>query len=122
MEKPSFVFSALSYTIHPEESQVLFAIFLEIRNLPPDGTFPERRYPGKRAAKKAGKKEKKALDRKRLACYNTSCSAGVAHLVERHLAKVEVAGSSPVARSKKDRFGRSFLFRMSTAVRRFRFF
>ena len=30
--------------------------------------------------------------------------AGVAHLVERHLAKVEVAGSSPVARSiKKDR-------------------
>ena len=25
--------------------------------------------------------------------------AGVAHLVERHLAKVEVAGSSPVARS-----------------------
>ena len=27
--------------------------------------------------------------------------AGVAHLVERHLAKVEVAGSSPVARSKK---------------------
>ena len=28
-------------------------------------------------------------------------SAGVAHLVERHLAKVEVAGSSPVARSTK---------------------
>ena len=27
--------------------------------------------------------------------------AGVAHLVERHLAKVEVAGSSPVARSIK---------------------
>ena len=27
--------------------------------------------------------------------------AGVAHLVERHLAKVEVAGSSPVARSRK---------------------
>ena len=27
--------------------------------------------------------------------------AGVAHLVERHLAKVEVAGSSPVARSTK---------------------
>ena len=26
--------------------------------------------------------------------------AGVAHLVERHLAKVEVAGSSPVARSR----------------------
>ena len=28
--------------------------------------------------------------------------AGVAHLVERHLAKVEVAGSSPVARSTED--------------------
>ena len=28
------------------------------------------------------------------------CCAGVAHLVERHLAKVEVAGSSPVARSR----------------------
>ena len=28
--------------------------------------------------------------------------AGVAHLVERHLAKVEVAGSSPVARSTKE--------------------
>ena len=27
--------------------------------------------------------------------------AGVAHLVERHLAKVEVAGSSPVTRSRK---------------------
>ena len=28
--------------------------------------------------------------------------AGVAHLVERHLAKVEVEGSSPFARSKKE--------------------
>ena len=28
-------------------------------------------------------------------------SADLAHLVERHLAKVEVAGSSPVIRSKK---------------------
>ena len=36
-------------------------------------------------------------------CYNTSCSAGVAHPVERHLAKVEVASSSLVTRSiKKD--------------------
>ena len=34
-------------------------------------------------------------------CYNTSCSAGVAHPVERHLAKVEVASSSLVTRSKK---------------------
>ena len=29
--------------------------------------------------------------------------AGIAHLVERHLAKVEVASSSLVARSKKER-------------------
>ncbi len=36
-------------------------------------------------------------------CYNTTCSAGVAHLVERHLAKVEVASSSLVTRSKKSR-------------------
>ena len=28
--------------------------------------------------------------------------ADLAHLVERHLAKVEVAGSSPVIRSKKE--------------------
>ena len=34
-------------------------------------------------------------------CYTLPCSAGVAHLVERHLAKVEVAGSSPVARSRQ---------------------
>ncbi len=33
--------------------------------------------------------------------YNQSCSAGVAHLVERDLAKVEVASSSLVARSQK---------------------
>ena len=32
-------------------------------------------------------------------CYNISCSAGVAHPVERHLAKVEVASSSLVTRS-----------------------
>ena len=32
-------------------------------------------------------------------CYNSSCSAGVAHPVERHLAKVEVASSSLVTRS-----------------------
>ena len=36
-------------------------------------------------------------------CYNLSCSAGVAHPVERHLAKVEVASSSLVTRSKKHR-------------------
>ena len=33
--------------------------------------------------------------------------AGVAHLVERHLAKVEVAGSSPVARSTNDNRSKS---------------
>ena len=32
--------------------------------------------------------------------YNTQCYAGVAHPVERHLAKVEVASSSLVTRSK----------------------
>ena len=36
-------------------------------------------------------------------CYNSSCSAGVAHPVERHLAKVEVASSSLVTRSIKSR-------------------
>ena len=40
------------------------------------------------------------LDRTGRSCYNTFCSAGLAHLVERHLAKVEVASSSLVARSK----------------------
>ena len=34
--------------------------------------------------------------------YNATCSAGVAHPVERHLAKVEVASSSLVTRSIKD--------------------
>ena len=34
--------------------------------------------------------------------YNNHCCAGVAHLVERDLAKVEVASSSLVARSKKE--------------------
>ena len=34
--------------------------------------------------------------------YNNQCCAGVAHLVERDLAKVEVASSSLVARSKKN--------------------
>ena len=48
------------------------------------------------------------LDRTGRSCYNTSCSAGLAHLVERHLAKVEVASSSLVARSRVNqdiRFG-----------------
>ena len=42
-----------------------------------------------------------ALDKRENVCYSTYCSAGVAHLVERHLAKVEVASSSLVARSIK---------------------
>ena len=38
-------------------------------------------------------------------------SADLAHLVERHLAKVEVAGSSPVIRSIKSKsFGLDFFF------------
>ena len=43
--------------------------------------------------------------------------ADVAHLVERHLAKVEVAGSSPVIRSKikGHRFGVLFCFTMGWA-------
>ena len=37
-------------------------------------------------------------------------SADLAHLVERHLAKVEVAGSSPVIRSKRRTLEKSVLF------------
>ena len=43
---------------------------------------------------------KKILDNGHIMHYNNHCSAGVAHLVERDLAKVEVASSSLVARSK----------------------
>ena len=43
---------------------------------------------------------KKTLDKGLGLCYTYPCSAGVAHPVERHLAKVEVASSSLVARSK----------------------
>ena len=51
--------------------------------------------------------------------YNNHCCAGVAHLVERDLAKVEVASSSLVARSKKTHHpaGGGF-FRSSRAVAR----
>ena len=44
---------------------------------------------------------KKPLDNGYVMHYNNYCSAGVAHLVERDLAKVEVASSSLVARSKQ---------------------
>ena len=42
-----------------------------------------------------------SLDKEKKLCYSIPCSAGVAHPVERHLAKVEVASSSLVARSIK---------------------
>ena len=45
------------------------------------------------------KKFQKALDKDETFWYYNPCSAGLAHLVERHLAKVEVASSSLVARS-----------------------
>ena len=51
------------------------------------------------------------LDKMMGACYDNICSAGLAHLVERHLAKVEVASSSLVARSKNAlAFAGAFLF------------
>ena len=43
-------------------------------------------------------------------CYNSPCSAGVAHPVERHLAKVEVASSSLVTRSIKNLTCKSQVF------------
>ena len=46
-------------------------------------------------------KEKIILDKKIFCGKITNADAGVAHLVERHLAKVEVASSSLVARSRK---------------------
>ena len=39
------------------------------------------------------------IDKKRICDKIPSVDAGIAHLVERHLAKVEVASSSLVARS-----------------------
>ena len=41
------------------------------------------------------------LDFSSLLCYNINVNADLAHLVERNLAKVEVAGSIPVIRSRK---------------------
>ena len=52
-------------------------------------------------------KRKIGVDKSERLRYNTPCSegttpnAGVAHPVERHLAKVEVASSSLVTRSRK---------------------
>ena len=50
---------------------------------------------------KKSKGAEKRLDNSPSMPYNNHCCAGVAHLVERDLAKVEVASSSLVARSKK---------------------
>ena len=48
-----------------------------------------------------------SIDFSFLLCYNINVNADLAHLVERNLAKVEVAGSIPVIRSKKFRELRS---------------
>ena len=66
---------------------------------------------------------KKGVDKSEPLRYNASCSeeqtpnAGVAHPVERHLAKVEVASSSLVTRSRKKKDIRSdvLLFSMKFA-------
>ena len=51
--------------------------------------------------KKRRKKQRKIiLDKEKICGRITNADAGVAHLVERHLAKVEVASSSLVARSR----------------------
>ena len=51
-------------------------------------------------------------------CYNTTCSAGVAHPVERHLAKVEVASSSLVTRSNfKSKERLAFLISYGTVAK-----
>ncbi len=46
----------------------------------------------------------KSIDKYRNLDIMCSVDAGVAHPVERHLAKVEVASSSLVTRSKSDKF------------------
>ena len=56
-------------------------------------------FPGERKIFFAGEKP---LDKPLGVCYYNKALADVAHLVERHLAKVEVASSSLVIRSIKD--------------------
>ena len=51
--------------------------------------------------------EEKNLDRSFSFGYNKKVVAGLAHLVERHLSKVEVASSSLVTRSKALRLSKS---------------
>ena len=66
---------------------------------------PTIRMERKRKIKRKAKKCDKSIDKKRMSEYNSNRSvlwekdADVAHLVERHLAKVEVASSSLVVRS-----------------------
>ena len=60
--------------------------------------FREKTFPGRKYFFCRGK----TLDKPLGVCYYNKALADVAHLVERHLAKVEVASSSLVIRSKKD--------------------
>ena len=65
-------------------------------------------------------KRKIGVDKSERLRYNTPCSegttpnAGVAHPVERHLAKVEVASSSLVTRSRKKKDIQMDVFLFST--------
>ena len=49
--------------------------------------------------------------------HTSSISADLAHLVERHLAKVEVAGSSPVIRSKQSTHRKVGAFHFLSEIR-----
>ena len=60
--------------------------------------FREKPFPGRKYFFCRGK----TLDKPLGVCYYNKALADVAHLVERHLAKVEVASSSLVIRSIKD--------------------
>ncbi len=60
--------------------------------------FREKTFPGRKYFFCRGK----TLDKPLGVCYYNKALADVAHLVERHLAKVEVASSSLVIRSIKD--------------------
>ena len=56
------------------------------------------------------KNSKKVLTNKNTCAILCHVDADLAHLVERDLAKVEVAGSSPVIRSNKKRYAFAYLF------------
>ena len=64
-----------------------------------------------------------SIDFSFLLCYNINVNADLAHLVERNLAKVEVAGSIPVIRSKKFRehSSRNFFIQAAGLVMESRF-